>query len=829
MTTYTFENLLDQIVTFTASADVLEITAFAAAEMSFAQSGANVIVSNGTSRMTLANITLSALTPSNVTFADGSAFAYGDMTTTTTADDSANTIDFTSDPLVSASLNERNLVRGGGGGDTILLTGSTSNSVLYGEGAGDTITGGNGDDTIYGGSGLADTTDGNDVITVGSGSNIVYANAGDDSISFSAPTTSGETLTVYAGLGNDTINATSAGGTLLYISAAAGSDSITAQSTTCLGIIYGGAGGDTIDIDGATGDHTIYGGTSTADSSDGADSFVLGDGNTVLYANAGADTVSASAATGKTATIYLGRDADVLTSDGSAGTYVIYSGPGSDNIDVSIFTGNSTIYGGSGVSDSSDAADTIIGSTSGNTIIYGNAGNDVITVTPAASKTAIVYAGDGADTITASAGATSATIELYGNGGNNVFNFNFATVAGTINIRDYTLGTNKMNVTLSGGSANDLTVTRTSLATTLTNSGGESIVLHGYSGNFTDSSFVLSGGSILETNFGNNAGTVAGGTGDDQLIAGSNGDTFNPSSGDDLLTGGAGNDTFNFLTADINSSDTIDGGSGTNTIALATPGTSIVDSVFTHVDRVQTLSLATGDYSATGITLGAAASSSGIATLNGSATTKLLVDATSMTRAISITGGSGADTITGSAYIDTISGGAEDDSITGGIRSDSMTGGAGEDIFVYQATTTSSEIGDTITDFDQGTSTAATDIIKVTDDAGNYNLGNNDNIVDGAIISSVIAAGVSGTELIILRSVGIATGSVTTQLNTINANITAGQGVINVFYETTLGYVVAYYDDDGSTAGGQEIMIRFTGLTSLAEMNDFDFTDFTFA
>src|SRR5947207_2573640 len=78
-------------------------------------------------------------------------------------------------------------VTGDSADNTIDLSATSKNYLIYGLGGADTITVNNGNNTIYG-SGAGDTLDGNDrIVVLGSGNNLVYGNAGDDNINVTAP------------------------------------------------------------------------------------------------------------------------------------------------------------------------------------------------------------------------------------------------------------------------------------------------------------------------------------------------------------------------------------------------------------------------------------------------------------------------------------------------------------------------------------------------------------------------------------------------------------------------------------------------------------------
>ncbi len=830
MINYEFDTIIGQRVSFAAAADTLNFATNQANEVRITPVGAalSFTTAAGTVELDatpLLNETRPALlTPDNVTFAGGGLLAVGDLTTDDTLDGDGNLIDFTTDLALISAVNANNQLHGLGGDDT-LIAGDGNNIAFGGDGA-DSITLDNGDNTVFGGEDFADTADGGDSITLGSGNNVVYGNAGGDAVTFSTVTAAGNLLQYFGGLGADSLTADAADGRFAINAGPAG-DVITLTNATADNTVFGGGGGDTLDLSGSSGDHTVYGGAAIADSADGGDAITLGSGNAVLYANGGGDTVLAGPGAGNSATLFLGLGADQLTSTPSTGAYEIFSGPGGDNIDLTNHTGSATIFGGNGIVDPADAADTIIGSSDGDNLIYGNAGGDAITVRPGNGQTATVYAGADNDTVAAIPTTAAATLSLFGNTGDDVFALDFTSGAPVANLFDFGLGDNSLEVTLSGGgSAAGLSVTRNAAQTVLQNGGAEQIVLAGFTGNFDDTNYTGSDGSQLLTNFDGAAATLSGSDNNDQLIAGHNGDSLSAGAGDDRLTGGNGNDRFGFQTANFNQGDTITGGSGTDSIVLDTPGTTIDDGFFQNKSGIEVLQLESGDYSANGIFIGSQAVNAGIFSVDATAASGVTVDLSSATQGILYRGGTGADSIISSNFGDAIDGKAGDDTILGNRGSDILRGGEGSDTFVYDNGIFDAE--DIIQDFDFGEDTMPGDQLQFNAAEAAYNLGNRDAVVDGAIINSITAAGADGTEIIILKSVAIDTDDIPSSLDIINANVAADRNALNLFFDDTRDQAVMYYDNNGNTSGGHQLLLTFENITSLNDLDEVGFTDFVF-
>jgi len=835
MVDYIFNNIVNQTVTFIPDSDTVDFGPRSAATVIFALSGLQVTATSTIGRVTFDSTlvqdttSMGGFTLTNTRFDDGSLLAVGELTEDIDLDEDDSTLDFTTDPLLTGALDRDNQVHGLGGNDTIIMTGSTGDNLIYGGADADSIIAGLGNNTIFGGVSLADTTDGDDQFVVGSGSNVIYGNGGADAVTFSTVTIPGQTLTFYGGTGADSLTADSSRGAFL-LHGGPGDDNLALTSLQGTATVYGGVNSDTLDFSGTTGNITVYGGNSAVDSADGGDTITLGQGNATVYANAGTDRLTLGAASSKTVTAYLGKGADTVTSAIASGQYVIYGGTDGDNINLANHSGNATVFGGSGISDSADTADTITGSSSGSDIIYGNGGTDLITVTTGTQQSSSVYGGAGNDTIAATPTDTGAAIALYGNVGDDTFRLNFTTAVPILRIKDYS-GKDITAVTLSGGDAAHLTVERSLTQTIIKNGTGEQIVYEHFTGNFSDTSFVISNGSILETNFASKSASLGGGTGNDQLIAGDFGDSLTAGAGIDLLTGGSGNDKFFFKTADLDPNDSVTGSGGTDILSLGTPASAIVDIDFLQIKQVETLVLESGDYSTlSAITLGAQASASGIVTVDASAATATAVNLSLMTHGITFLGATAVDSIIGTQHDDNINGKAGADIIAGANGNDTIIGGDGSDVFVYENGVPDGS--DTLRDVNFGStsssSTNSLDKILFDASADGLDLGNNNDTIDGAILTTIMAAGDAGTELIILRSIGIATADISAKLDIINTNVAELGGSVSVFFDTTKGHAVMYYDENGPSAGGHHLLADITSVTTLAGMNLVDFTDFVF-
>lgn len=329
------------------------------------------------------------------------------------------------------------------GAENVRIYGGQDNDTISGVGTGSLVVGGLGEDEItivataeadnfvvYGGNGVADAADGGDTIgvtLVTDSSATIYGNGGDDTI-----TVSGDgSATIYGGAGIDTIT-------------------VEAHD----GLVVGGLGADIIEVTASSADATfdIYGGNGTSDPTDGGDTItvdLLVDSTANVYGNGGDDDVSVISTAGGTFNIFGGAGNDdvygatpadaAALGDGS----VVYGGLGEDTINVSVVgaEGSISVYGGNGQSDAADGDDviTVDLDTDQTASIYGNAGDDALTVTGAGS--ANVFGGAGDDTITVGAGG--GVHALAGGIGSDTFDFSgAATTAGDAisQITDFNFG-----------------------------------------------------------------------------------------------------------------------------------------------------------------------------------------------------------------------------------------------------------------------------------------------------------------------------------------------------------------------------------------------------
>ncbi len=311
----------------------------------------------------------------------------------------------------------------GDDGDNV-LTGTAGNDLLIGKGGNDQLSGGDGNDELYGDYNVQGGPSGNDHLVGGGGDDLLAGGSGDD--------------TLYGGDGNDAIfNGSAYGGSyfeglrwfadpdlqndggdgaidggsgldtayLVYANRASGvtvdisnpnalttilSAGVVVGSITGIESLtfYGGAGNDIVTA--GSGDNELHGGA-------GDDQLHGGSGSNSFYGDAGNDLLDGGAGYYNVA-YYI---------DASAGVYIDLRLQGAqDTIGAGVDTLiNIDRVRGSAFADQlngSDATDTLDDSAGGNDSIFGNGGDDDISVlrtVDMAASTILLSGGDGDDSI----------------------------------------------------------------------------------------------------------------------------------------------------------------------------------------------------------------------------------------------------------------------------------------------------------------------------------------------------------------------------------------------------------------------------------------------
>ena len=195
-----------------------------------------------------------------------------------------------------------------------------------------------------------------------------------------------------------------------------------------------------------------------------------------------------------------------------------------------------------------------------------------------------------------------------------------------------------------------------------------------------------------------------------------------------------------------------------------------------------------------------------------SGTDSVVVNASSSSSGVTVTGTSGDDTITGSnandtlsggASADTISGGTGNDTINGGSGADTLTGGAGDDEFDFASGTSTEASMDKITDYQAAAADADNDTIDLVTGAKGADSASID-------VKSAIAGGGGGETVTATVTNGVATlsGSDAGLINTLSEWIDA----------VSVDGVIKKAADDADAVG--VVAFQLSGNTYLVESND---------
>ena len=587
-----------------------------------------------------------------------------------------------------------------------------------------TITGSSSANTITGGSG-------NDTIDGAGGADVINAGGGNDTVTYRGTETS-----IDGGTGTDTLLLAAAGGTTaISLAVAAGSDQTTGDSvsTTNFENIDASSLSSALTVTGSSSANTITtgSGNDTIDGGGGSDVIDAGSGNdTVTYrgtetsidGGTGTNTLAMTAA----ATINLGN-ADQTTGDSTAVSNF-------QNVDASALSFAVSITGTS-------SANTITGG-SGNDTIDGAGGADVIgagggsdTVSYYGTE-ASIDGGTGTNTLTLHAAVTVnlGNADVTSGDAVNVTNFQnidaaalsaAVSLSGSSSANSITGGSGGDTIdgaggadVISAGSGND-TVTYHGTETSIDGGTGTDTLVLAVVGGITAVDFAVGAGSdqttgdiLSVTNFENldasvtsSALIVTGSSGVNTITTGSGNDTIDGGGGADVIAAGGGNDTVSYHGAETS----IDGGSGTNTLVMATAAT---------------------------VDLGNADQTSGDST---SVANFQNVDASGLSSAVTITGSSSANTITGGSGNDTIDG-------AGG--ADVINASGGSDTATYHGTETSID-GGSGTNTLVMTAAAAVDLGNADQTAGDStNVSNFQNVDASGLSSALTLTGSSGANVI---------------------------------------------------------------------------------
>ncbi len=612
------------------------------------------------------------------------------------------------------------------------FNGGPGNDTFTGDGSGETINGNGGDDTLNGGGG-ADTIDGGD---------------GQDTLSSAAAPGSWQHSYFYidpvvpildTGTEVDTIRG-GAGVDLIFAGYGDNVDGGADGALLFLGL-QGASAGVTVDFNGlsSNGTLTIGGGTITnitavefVDGSNFADTITAGSIGNVSPDIRGLGGDDHLIAGYYWSNLYGGDGNDILDDRPSAYGGYLY---GEDGNDTLYMTSNNAAYGGAG-DDTFFGFGTFYGGTGNDTFNFqptvypvtgfGDEGVDVFNGTDGAET---MYGGADADTLHGgggndqlfSAGTRDAFNQLdvvdrgtdhdqlFGDAGNDSLSIGYGDDA------DGGDGTNTLTLSLIGAGSG-VTFNGDALAAGSITIGGGTIkniqsIDHIYGSNFADTitlhtqdspTTVDGGGGDDHLTGAGSTVTFYGGDGNDTLVGSSVADTLYGGAGADSISGAGGDDAIIIQSGDIAAGETIDGGTGNDTVSVLYNNQGYTDlsgATFTNVETLSATAVkvtlgqlaAFSTFQASNVLLatGGSVSLAGVH-FNVSGTVTFSDNATSfdMTGAIppstsgyTIQGGGAADTITTLDGNDTIDGGGGNDVINSGGGNDLLAGGAGTDTF----------------------------------------------------------------------------------------------------------------------------------------------------
>ena len=262
--------------------------------------------------------------------------------------------------------------------------------------------------------------------------------------------------------------------------------------------------------------------------------------------------------------------------------------------------------------------------------------------------------------------------------------FIVSTGGGTDTITDFTTGTDTLNIA-SGTTAHVFASTAATGTSAIT-----------YAAVTNAGTLYIDGATTYGTILVTGAETITGSTGNDSITGGSGTDDITAGLGVDTIISGNGGDIIRFAAGALTTADSVDGGTGTDTVALTTD-TAINATDFDHVSNIEIItidntstnvSITTKDIlvdDAATLTLDASSLVAGKLNFNGSAEAGGSFVITGGTAADTITGGAGSDTLTGGSGADIITGGAGSDTIDGGFGTDTMSGGLDDDTYIVNS------------------------------------------------------------------------------------------------------------------------------------------------
>lgn len=392
--------------------------------------------------------------------------------------------------------------------------------------------------------------------------------------------------------------------------------------------------------------------------------------------------------------------------------------------------------------------------------------------TATATNTITTLNADKATTITINATAKFSTAIAAEDQGMTI-NASASTAAVTVDASAITKSTAVLNNVITGGSANDTLTGATTEANTISGgAGNDTIAITDSSSNVAAN---LSGGE------GNDS--ITGGRANDTIDGGVGNDTITVTFGDDSVTGGGDSDIYVISSTDRAASAQVTDVDieGVSTATVATD-----DAIIVVIDGTTYRTAATStthDVSMIDVFI----ANHAVTILAAHGVTVAALDATAAD-GLRFTGKSD-----GTAFSIDVS--FEDDTVLDAVTEVTTAGVAARGV------------NTTITDF------AAGDVLNLATVNDGSALGTT-GYFEGATAD---AADTLANTFIVLTDAGHASADVAETAVDAGGSTTTGDSIV-VFLNTTLGYAQAYYDDDTDTASTEEVLINFTGITTLTQL-----------
>ena len=396
--------------------------------------------------------------------------------------------------------------------------------------------------------------------------------------------------------------------------------------------------------------------------------------------------------------------------------------------------------------------------------------------TATATNTITTLNADKATTITINATAKFATAIAAEDQGMTI-NASASTAAVTVDASAITKSTAVLNNVITGGSAND----------TLTGATTEANTISGGAGNDTISITDSSSNVAANLSGGEGNDSITGGRGNDTVDGGEGNDLITVTSGADTVTGGTGYDTFDVNSTDVAAVAQVNTITPVSTNAIYLAG----ETITVNIDGVaRAYALTAADVAGTASTDDILLISASLVNFINANFTQVTATNVAATGVITVTAGTAGTPFT--LVVTDSSADAESD-------------------YTEAATTTVNVaaivMDTTITDF------AAGDVLNLANVNDGSALGTT-GYFEGATAD---AADTLANTFIVLTDAGFASADAAETAVDDGGSTTTGDSIV-VFLNTTLGYAQAYYDDDTDTASTEEVLINFTGITTLTQL-----------